>query len=818
VSVQTDGKGVRNFYLLLMSLMALAVRLLPWRYAVLERNIIFGQPDGYYHLRRATIIARNFPHLPGIDWYMAYPYGAEAPWPPLYDYFIGIVSLLFGLGHPSDRTLMLVTTFLPPVTAMLTVVPVYLLARRLGGETTGKIAAFFAVVMPGQVTYSLIGSGDHHTAEVLLLVLYYLFLLKESDTSPGRVWTAKSFPWSGLFLGIAILVWQGSVVFATVSAGSLSLWLLVRSLRGEAVEESGALVRSFSASTAAAILIVSAGRLVFPSETAQTRFDFGFFSWFQPVYLLVLLLAVGSLYGVLYGMERNRERRVISRRVLLLTVAALLAVPVASIPLAPDFWGNILRGVQFILKKNDYLKSINEFQPLFSGSIWPGAVTLRFLLDMLYFGSFFLPPVMAARNAVFAWRRKEGEYPAVFFLLWTVCFWLLTLEQKRWGNAYSANMAIGIGMFFSLLLEKNRSVQSAIRDFREWRREKASDSTGAMAPPAGFLSRIFLYSRKTPWVGSLLLFVVFLAPYYYFVKELYVAPARPITPDIYNSLIWLRENTPPTSTPWNPRTKPEYGVLAEWDLGHWIQYIAERPTVVNNFGYQLRGNGLEDWLRFEFAATEDEAVAICRKRGVRYIFAMDTFYLMETLPKLIGIDFEKEYHSSKPYGHIPMPAEKFYRRVAGRMYYFDGSRTQYGEGLSHFRLVFESKNPSGFPHQPEGTKEVKVYEVVNGARIRGLARPGERVVIACRLVTNFDRQFDYETVAVCDDRGRFEGVVPYSSADNNIAVTPAGPYVAYTESAAGFFQVGNRDVEEGREIFIDLKHQGLPSGRHVRIH
>ncbi len=818
VVIGKAGDRARNVYLFLMSLLALAIRLLPWRYAVLERNIIFGQPDAYYHLRRATIMIRNFPRLPGIDRYMAYPYGAEPPWPPLYDHVIALLSLLFGWGDPSDRTIMLVTTFLPPVLAALTVVPVYLLARRFGGEAAGRIAAFFAVVMPGQLSYSLIGSGDHHTAEVLLLVLYFHHLLTEVERpAGGGRWASLLRPSaSGLFLGVGILVWQGTVVFATVAAAALCAWIVIGRFVRKDPGRAGDALKAFSRSTATAIVLVAAGRLLYPSETSQTTFDFGFFSWFQPAFLLLLLAAVHLLERSVRALSPSGGEKPAYRKIAL-ALAAPAVLALASIPLFPSFWTNILMGIRFVLRKNDFLASINEFQPLFQGSLWPGAVTIRFLIDVLYTAGFFLPPAVAAREIYLALRRGTERYSTVLLLVWIVLFWLLALEQKRWANANAACMAVAIGMAFAVVLEKSTAFQHTLKDFREWRSGRNGAGAGADRPPAGLLQRVLLHSRRTVWAGSLLLFLGFLLPYYFLVQEIYVAPVRPISPDLYNSLIWLRENTPRTKDPWNPRTKPEYAVLGSWDIGHWIQYIAERPTVVNNFGYQLRGNGLEDWLSFEFAATEEDAAAVCRKRGVRYVFMTDLFYNMDTLPGLIGIDFKSEYISPSPLGHVPMPGEKYLRRAASRMFYLDGSMSPYGEALSHFRLVFESNTPTELPHQPQNTKEVKIYEFVKGARVVGKADPGGKVAIACRLVTNFGRTFDYETVALADAGGRFIAEVPYASSDNNIMVTAAGPYVAYTEKSALFFHVSGADVTEGREVAIDFKKQGLAARKHIRM-
>ena len=46
--------------------------------------------------------------------------------------------------------------------------------------------------------------------------------------------------------------------------------------------------------------------------------------------------------------------------------------------------------------------------------------------------------------------------------------------------------------------------------------------------------------------------------------------------DLQETLKWLRDKTPVTSYFQQPRSMPEYGVLAEWGLGAYVDYVAER--------------------------------------------------------------------------------------------------------------------------------------------------------------------------------------------------------------------------------------------------
>lgn len=108
-------KTTRNewIFLLSASCLSLAVRLVPWREFFVDGELLFFQNDAYYHLRRATLFLHNFPRIPVLDTYMAYPYGAECPWPPVYDMVLAAISWVIGWGSPTDGVIRAVAALLP---------------------------------------------------------------------------------------------------------------------------------------------------------------------------------------------------------------------------------------------------------------------------------------------------------------------------------------------------------------------------------------------------------------------------------------------------------------------------------------------------------------------------------------------------------------------------------------------------------------------------------------------------------------------------------------------------------------------------------
>jgi dolichyl-diphosphooligosaccharide--protein glycosyltransferase len=796
-----------------MAVLAFAVRLIPWKMAFAGGNLIFGQPDAYYHLRRATIFLHTFPRVPGIDRYMAHPFGAECPWPPLYDLLIAALSWGIGFGAPSYRVIHGVTTFLPPVLAGLTVIPIFLLARHVAGNGAGMAAALFAVVMPGQLNYSVVGSGDHHTAETLLLVTFlYLFLRGAGSEEVRR--NRRYGILAGCVLGAAVLVWQGSIVFAVVLVSGVSAWELASGIRGRVStppEDPGRIHRVAAYALGVAVALVSLGRAVYPSETEQTRFGFGFFSWFQPFFLLLLLAALALVRRILRP-KRGAGRKEFLK--MLAVGAAAVAALFGLLFLFPFFRENVLDGVRFLLTRNAYLRSISEFQPSFDTRMFRQGVSWPFLADLVYFATFLLPPALCAWIFARKWRGGEPLQEISLFTVWTWLFAFLMFRQRRWGNAYAANIAIAIGWATALAYRGNRRFTLLWSDFLAWREERRP-----AAFPGGGDSRFrrMLRSPKLSVGAALLFLAVVMVPYYISIYQLVLAPPRPITPDLYNSLIWLRENTPRTKSPWNPRETPEYAVFSSWDHGHWIQYISERPTMVNNFGYQLRGEGLEDMLRVYFGKGENDVARVCDRRGIRYLFLSDVFFMMDTLPELIGIDFNSSYVAGTvPHGgmaNLPIPNDNYASLAYSRMYMFDGSASPAGPALTRFRLIFESANAPSSYYLPPDTKEIKIFEYVKGARLWGSAGPREKVVLSCRLMTNFDRLFEYTATVTAGPDGRFEAVFPYATKEKNGAVIPLSRGLAYTPSRAAFFDVETADVLEGKPVRIDLA-KGLPAGRH----
>ncbi|MDK2915944.1 MAG: dolichyl-phosphooligosaccharide-protein glycotransferase [Euryarchaeota archaeon] len=265
-----------------------------------------------------------------------------------------------------------------------------------------------------------------------------------------------------------------------------------------------------------------------------------------------------------------------------------------------------------------------------------------------------------------------------------------------------------------------------------------------------------------------------------------------------------------------------YSVMSWWDYGHWITFIAQRIPVTNPFQDHVnRAAG------FFLATSEATADAARIKAGSRYIIT-DGNMAAGGFPNIAywrdttaGVD---PYAAGLL---VPVPGSKstytlgsfykeaYYRTMVMRLHAFDGTMVEPSEALyveydtasipetgyarlvdsrilppdeartaaktysgpweaavfgsdirtppatipalRHYRLIYESS--------PDAATNVKIFEWVNGAVIRGEG------IIEVTVATNTGREFVYRQES---ENGTF--VVPYSTTGNPYDVRTVGNY------------------------------------------
>jgi asparagine N-glycosylation enzyme membrane subunit Stt3 len=260
----------------------------------------------------------------------------------------------------------------------------------------------------------------------------------------------------------------------------------------------------------------------------------------------------------------------------------------------------------------------------------------------------------------------------------------------------------------------------------------------------------------------------------------HVAPSLVRRRAMLELAIWMSRRTPATAGWLDPAQRPGYGVLGPWEIGHILQYVARRPTVVDNFGDDLGEAGFER-ARAYFASEEPAASQILDELGVRYVVA-------QREPPFLG----------------PAPDE---RSMFASLYYFDASAREAGEGslagrelpaLERHRLVYESTLQLALA--PDAPAFYKVFEHVAGARVEGLAPPHTRVDASLALRTNRGRELVTRSSTRADAEGRYRLRLPYSNRDEPPSVRTAPAWELACENERATLVVEERQVRSGAAL------------------
>ncbi|MEM4280494.1 MAG: hypothetical protein QXP28_08710 [Archaeoglobaceae archaeon] len=145
------------------------------------------------------------------------------------------------------------------------------------------------------------------------------------------------------------------------------------------------------------------------------------------------------------------------------------------------------------------------------------------------------------------------------------------------------------------------------------------------------------------------------------------------------TLNWLKENAEEQNY-LNAYEKPSYSVLSWWDYGNWILYVAKKAVVCNNF-------------QFFVAESEEEAMKIIEKRGVKFVVTAEEMGIFENNTKT-------KFHAiARIAGYNPdfMTAKELLALFNKKMLY--KLQVENAENLTHFKLVKEFG-------------KVKIFEVI----------------------------------------------------------------------------------------------------------
>ncbi len=723
-------------------------------------QVMLVNTDPYYHMRRLLLAVHSFPVIPSFDYYLGFPKGGSGGWPSFFELLAALPALILGLGHPSKQLVELCGAWLPPVIGTATLLWAYLIGKRVVGRSGGIIAAFVLAVLWAHAVGTLVGYFDHDGALVFFSGAFFYSLLRSEEAWQRR---RKRMLWSfltGSALAFGTLSWVGFPVFA----GIAFLYFLCRyvSLHWRRAED-GPVLGSFGWPFLwAGLALLPFG--AFPEVGG--RWAYACLSWLQPL----LYLGISLFAGLLWVARRaaSPAGKPYPFLPLLVPCFGLLLFLGAKLFL-PQTLREIVQGIAFLQRRSPWLENIEEFSPLFFG---PGGkfetfTARRFLSFFIFLWPVALPFLLLKR------RRSPLRYPAQWLLaLWTLCLFVMTLSEFR--------HAVALALPFSILLG-----YSAVLFYRALRRWVGKKNAARWAP-----------TGVTSVVLVLLLWPTLMA---------YRTPGGRMSPSLLDALVWMRDHTPQTGhydEPWIP---PEYGVLARWDYGHYLTYLARRPVLATNFGTYIPG--FEDAARFFMTPSESVSAAILKKDRIRYLLLTEQLC---NYPAYIGLlrlrleDYVRPVVS--PDGSRRNEYQTaFFDLVESRLFLFNGQAVNYEEdiqpALTRFRLVYESRGKDLHLFDAQ-LPQFKIFEFVPGAQLQGIAKAGDTVEASVKVLTPIGSAFNYVNKVKASPDGWFSLGMPYASGRNGEVMADTVCFVKIGQRPIQRVRITEEQVEKGKAVSL----------------
>lgn len=637
--------------------------------------------DTYYMMRLVDNVVQHFPELTQFDPYNVYPGGYRTDNEPnFFIYLLGGVVWLLGGGNPDQHLTDVISVYIPPLMAVLTILAVFFIGKAMKNVWMGLLAAGLLAIMPGEfLNRSLLGYTDYHIAESMFTAFFMLLLIlamKNRDAIDATFRKEKNWKLiikpavypvlAGLALALYMLTWSGAALFILISFLFLAIQILVDYANDRS-----------SIATGAIGVVMFLVALIIYSPSGKSSFS------------LIAVVAAIVLTIVLAAMAEFMFRRKIKTPYYLLTIflCGILGVGVLYLVI-PEALALGLANLVRIFNWNPGT-TIMEMQPML---LQQGSFSLLTVLGNYTWSGLLLG--MSGLGLVIYHEIRRQEPGRLLLIVWSLVILLATLAMRRFSYYFAVNIAILSGYFCWWVLELAGSgMKEPAQEMRQdLPRTKASRQKKVRETRA---------VRRKPVLVSVTLAVMLiiiiwpsLGPMPGGGKPSIALATRPLfaPSDAWcESLDWLRANSPeplgdpaayyktynaPGSAGGYVYPQNAYGVLAWWDYGYWITRIGRRIPF-SNPGTSATGGEA----KFFLARDENTASDFLKDINIKYVIVDDEIASYErkffALPVWMGSSYQDYYDvflqkQDQSYTAMLLFYPEYYQSMVVRLYNFDG--------------------------------------------------------------------------------------------------------------------------------------------------
>ena len=706
--------------LTLLSLFAVALSLrLGYIDQFVDGNHFWVFPDDPpYHLRRALIAIRTWPAIPYHDNYVNFPVGGVVYWPPGMAWLLaGLTKLMAGPVAPNQHLLETIAAYMPPVVGALLPCLVYIIGARNFGNTAGLAAALIVVIAPGAIQYTLPTRYDHHIFEPILISAI-AFAIVAGAVIGSRVLQLVWVIIGALLTAAAFYVWPGVLLHLGLLAAAVLASSLLLSQRGTRLAASGAGVFALTIP------------LVIPLIVAMPWASDPVFYSPSPLHLWCLAAAALTLLGASRRLWSSNASRLISVLGILLVVmvGSWLVLPIRSAIVEGLAY---VAGSPFAAIATESGTMLETLRDSTIRASWPVAVSPILAIAGLA-TSRRLDRIDTTDN-----EANQHFQPAAGALFSVLCilFAIPSIAGTRWMLLW---IPFGALVCAAMLIHLASKIQ--IRPGK-----KRFNWAVGLA---------FMMLALSLFPSARALHAGLVVPASFREIQVFMKTVRAITP-------------PPAADEWNPQARPTYGILTPWWLGHLFVYVSGRPTLGNNFYGTPTYDAANRQTYRHYANTNCRRAAHeLLEQRLRYVVTIsgqigtDDLRMLSKLSEDQPDRFVSANGEIQPYAKLTLlmrlvvhDGRAFMARLAA-----DGEKN-FVLGCGQFRLIAERR----LTPRTKGHGDVKLFEVVNGAHLRGHAEPGTMVGATLNVRSAIGRQFQWTNVSWADQDGNFSLVVPYAT-------------------------------------------------------
>ena len=754
--------------------------IIPYENVLSSSFVKFGGNDPYYNYHLVENTLHNFPNRMFFDVYTFYPTGTAVPFAPLFDWSIALIIRIIGIGNPytvlGENGIKTIFAFYPVILGALVVIPTYFIGKYLWNRNAGIVAALIIAVLPGQfLSRSLLGFTDHHIMEVLLstiVMLTLIYILSKIDSNRITFKSIKDKNYSpsllGLTLGVFYLSWSGAPLFILIIMIYGIVQHIINHLKNRDSDYLSIII--VPAFVVALLMIIP---LLFTAYEGFVRFQ-----------ILSLILGIVVFFTLTSTSVILRWKDIDTKAYPIVLIGiGIISFIIVSL-LMPDIYSELLGKLRTLTPSVTTL-TIQEATPIRMPQILRWFST-TFFVAILGFG-------VVGWNIIKKFRDEE-----ILFLVWSLVILYACFGQNRFAYYYAVNVALLCGLVSWEIIE---FVSPKIEKAKP--KVKGKKNRKKIIQPKPFYKNYTLLG-----VCGLIFLVVVIPP-----LNISLTTAKytgGINDDWYNSLIWLRDNTPELDIDYygiyeNDFEYPNstYSIMSWWDYGHWITTIAHRIPIANPFQ-----QGAHTAAEYLIETDETKANEILDELDTKYVitdFPIVDFMVAPTYPN-------PKYVMPIWTGKNPNPLHT----IEVRLHFFDGSEVIKSEGISalqHYRLIYESetfvlpymiidsnngkilgwqayhrayepiKNDLHKLHQGAMIQDqqgliaqtpeylhpfgfVKIFEYVDGTLIKEEVPVNSSCTLTINVTSNQGREFTYTQTQI-ESNGYCEFIIPYEEGINN---------------------------------------------------